>query len=80
MPAIWFGKPKMVHKFKLGENEVSALAYIQMTADIPNEQRYENDISTIKNHQENLKPPPIPDLEVWIDWNKHGGLQPKQFL
>ena len=52
LPAIWFGKPKMVHKFKLGKNKVSASTHIQMTADIPNEQRYVNDISTIKNHQE----------------------------
>jgi len=52
LPAIWFGKPKMVHNFELGENEIFAPTNIQMTVDIPNEQRYENDISTIKNHQE----------------------------
>ena len=50
-PLLWFGKPKMVHKFKLGKNEPSTLTHIQMMADIPNEQRYENDISTIKNFQ-----------------------------
>jgi aminodeoxychorismate synthase component I len=36
----------------LGETLVNYSAGIQMTADIPNEQRYEDDISTIKNHQE----------------------------
>ena len=44
----------MVHKFVLGENRVSAPnpVHIEMTADIPNEQRYKEDISTIKNYQE----------------------------
>ena len=52
LPAIWFGKPKMVHKFQLGGSEMPAPTYIRMVADIPNEHRYEYDISTIKNHQE----------------------------
>jgi len=52
LPAIWFGKPKRVHEYKLGKNVAFYPAGIQMTADIPNEQRYEDDISTIKNHQE----------------------------
>ena len=52
LPAIWFGKPKMVREYKLGASKVFHPAGIQMTADIPNEQRYENDLSTIKHHQE----------------------------
>ena len=52
LPAIWFGKPKMVHEYKLGGSEVFSTAHIQMTADIPNEQRYKKDISTIKHYQE----------------------------
>jgi len=52
LPAIWFGKPKMVHEYKLAENDTVPATRIQMTADIPNERRYENDISTIKHHQE----------------------------
>jgi len=51
-PAIWFGKPQIVHRFNLTENEISVPANIQMTIDIPNSKRYENDISTIKNYQE----------------------------
>ena len=53
MPAIWFGKPKMVHEYKLARNDTIPDTHIQMTADIPSKERYELDISTIKHHQKN---------------------------
>jgi len=52
LPAIWFGKPKMVHKFKLGENNTPFSTNIQIKVDIPNEEQYKNDISIIKKYQE----------------------------
>ena len=50
-PAIWFGKPKMVHEYALTKESNLPPSHIQMTADIPNEDQYENDISIIKHHQ-----------------------------
>lgn len=52
LPAIWFGKPKIVHEYKLAKNDTIPDTHIQMTADIPSRERYEVDISTIKHHQE----------------------------
>ena len=52
IPAIWFGKPKMVQEYKIAENDTLHATHIQMTADIPNKEQYENDISTIKYYQE----------------------------